>query len=195
MRKLFYENELIDDNFRNGKVIKWIDSIGKKIHFIYDNIEGDIQIIDYDKELSIVTYKYDNTIYRQTSTALKNCELGKMLFNEFKYNIGDILNNEQNKNIKIIGRYFKRNKKQRLKIYQYECLNCGFTGEKNEPELGVTWCPCCCSAPKVILNGINDITTTDPWMIPYFQGGYDEAKLYTSSSSKKYILYVHYAIE
>lgn len=33
--------------------------------------------------------------------------------------------------------------------------------------------------------GYNDIPTTDPWMIPYFQGGYDEAKLYASQSNKK----------
>jgi hypothetical protein len=33
--------------------------------------------------------------------------------------------------------------------------------------------------------GINDIPTTDPWMIPFFQGGKEEASLYTSGSSKR----------
>lgn len=34
------------------------------------------------------------------------------------------------------------------------------------------------------VEGYNDITTTDPWMIPYFQGGYDETKQYMSMSGK-----------
>jgi len=32
--------------------------------------------------------------------------------------------------------------------------------------------------------GINSIVDTDPWMIPYFQGGYEEAKGYTKGSGK-----------
>ena len=35
------------------------------------------------------------------------------------------------------------------------------------------------------MEGINDIPTTTPWMIPYFQGGYEEAKKYTSNSHQK----------
>ena len=44
-------------------------------------------------------------------------------------------------------------------------------------------CPVC--ANKVVVPGINDIPTTAPWMVKYFQGGYDEAKLYTCQSNKK----------
>lgn len=36
-----------------------------------------------------------------------------------------------------------------------------------------------------VILGLSDIPTTDPWMIPYFQGGYDEAKLYAAKSDKK----------
>ena len=46
-------------------------------------------------------------------------------------------------------------------------------------------CPVCCRNPQIVVKGINDIPTTAPWMIPYFQGGYEEAKLYTFSSSYK----------
>ena len=38
-------------------------------------------------------------------------------------------------------------------------------------------CSCCCG--YTVAEGINDIPTTAPWLIPYFQGGHDEAKLYT----------------
>ena len=44
-------------------------------------------------------------------------------------------------------------------------------------------CPMC--ANKIVLESVNDIPTTAPWMISYFQGGYDEAKLYTCKSGKK----------
>lgn len=186
MRKLFYEDVLINKKFRNGKNIDWVNSVGKTVHFIYDDIEDDIIIVDYDKMKSIVTYTYHNITYKQTSTALKNCQLSKMLFNEFKYNIGDILNSEDKaQSIQITNRQILDNGRQRVKIYKYKCLNCGFEGEKTELALETTWCPCCCSSPKVIIEGINDITTTAPWMIPYFQGGYEEAKLYSYSSMKK----------
>ena len=32
---------------------------------------------------------------------------------------------------------------------------------------------------------LNNIVICSPWMIPYFQGGYDEAKLYSANSSKR----------
>lgn len=184
MRKLFYEGVL--DTSANGKVINWINSVGKRVHFCYDSIEDDIIIVDYDKNKSVVSYTYNNTIYKQTSTALKKCQLGKMLFNDFKYNVGDILNNkDNNQSIQIIDKQIKNNGKQRLKTYKYKCLNCGFEGYKSEFDLQVTWCPCCCSSPKVVVKGVNDIPTIAPWMVSYFQGGYEEAKLYNYNSSKK----------
>lgn len=187
LRKLFYENDLIDSNYRNGNNVKWTDSVGKTIKFIYDETEGYLTIKDYDKAKSVVTYEYNGKIYKQTSTALKRCQLGKMLFNYFKYEIGEILYDDNSDNkIKIVGRCFEKYaNKQRIKLYQYQCLNCGFEGNKPETELEKTWCPCCCSSPLVVMQGINDIPTTDPWMIPYFQGGCDEAKLYTHSSMRK----------
>lgn len=32
---------------------------------------------------------------------------------------------------------------------------------------------------------VNDIPTTSPWMIPYFQGGEEEAKKYKNQSHQK----------
>lgn len=163
MRKLFYEDVLINDKFRKGKNIDWVNSIGKSIHFIYDDIEGDIVIIDYDKKKSMVTYNYHNITYKQASTSLKDCKLGKMLFYDFKYDIGDILNNEdKTQSVQIIDRQIIKRNKQKVKIYKYKCLKCGFKGEKTERDLGKTWCVCCCSAPKVVIEGINDIPTIAP---------------------------------
>ena len=186
LRKLFYEGILTNNKFQNSNNIDWINSIGKSVHFIYDETERDITIIDYDKIKSIVTYTYHNITYKQTSTSLKKCELSKMLFNEFKYKYGDILSGKyKNQKIKITDRRIVKTKKQRYKIYNFQCLNCNFEGEKREEEIEVTWCPCCCSSPKIVTEEINDIPTIAPWMVNYFQGGYKEAKLYTCNSSKK----------
>ena len=85
-------------------------------------------------------------------------------------------------------------------MYKYKCNKCGFDcGEhynirenKYKDELLVeencflkqkTGCACCSMSPHIVVEEINDIPTTDPWMIKYFQGGYDEAKKYTKSSS------------
>lgn len=74
-------------------------------------------------------------------------------------------------------------------MYRYHCNFCGNNDEAGELTLkralennGVA-CNTC-SGMKV-KEGINDIPTTSPWMIPYFQGGYDEAKQYSRCSHKK----------
>lgn len=43
-------------------------------------------------------------------------------------------------------------------------------------------CPVCCQNPQIVVENINSIPTTAPWMIPYFQEGYDEAQKYTKCS-------------
>ena len=71
------------------------------------------------------------------------------------------------------------------KYYEIYCNRCGtkhWVVENSILKLK-TGCPCC--AGKVVVEGINDIPTTTPWMVKYFQGGYDEAKLYNANSSKK----------
>lgn len=70
------------------------------------------------------------------------------------------------------------------KAYGYKCLKCGYdAGIKTENSIVKGFgCPCC--ANRVVIPGLNDITTTDPWMIPFFQGGRDEASKYSKSSSK-----------
>ena len=40
---------------------------------------------------------------------------------------------------------------------------------------------CACCSNSVVVEGINDIPTTAPWMVDYFPGGYEEAKRYTKN--------------
>lgn len=126
----------------------------------------------------------------------------------FNLEIGQRLN-ENNRDLIIIDRkvkyresYDKNRGKTytiREKVYKYKCLKCGFDcGEhykKGEyrKEMWVNedflvnkkgGCACCCHNPQIVCTGINDIPTTAPWMVKYFQGGYDEAKKYTFRSNQ-----------
>lgn len=85
-----------------------------------------------------------------------------------------------NPNIKILSTEYV-NAHSKLKC---KCLIDNYEWETtwNSLQQGIG-CPLCKN--KIVVEGINDIPTTAPWMIPYFQGGYDEAKLYTRQSNKK----------
>ena len=98
MRKIFLENLP-----RKGKIMDWKKSIGYKVRFIYDDIEGEIVIVGYNKnKKGYLTIKYKN-------------------YNEFEILTGSF---------------------QKCKIGAY----------------------------------LNNIIIKAPWMVKYFQGGYDEAK-------------------
>ena len=114
----------------------------------------------------------------------------------FKYANGENIVDEK-RNIKIINRYFEscdaiKNKKaytSNLKYYDYYCNNCGYINKhvlekclynRNQG------CSCCCH--RTVVFGVNDITTTDSWMIQYFLGGYEEAKQYMANSNKKILM-------
>lgn len=73
------------------------------------------------------------------------------------------------------------------KYYKYKCNKCGYSdGWKVESSIkSGQGCACCSIPAKVVVSGVNDIPTTDPWMIPYFQGKEQEASLYTAGSMKK----------
>lgn len=105
---------------------------------------------------------------------------------------------DNNKDITIIDRKFEGHKQ----YYKIKCNKCGFdsgehirSNDLNRRIIDEYWtsydnlkqikyCPCCGKYTKIVVIGINDIPTTVPWMIPYFQGGYEEAKLYHKTSKK-----------
>ena len=56
--------------------------------------------------------------------------------------------------------------------------------EKRESDI-VRGRQCACCNNKIVIKGINDISTTASWMIPYFPGKEQEASLYTAGSMQK----------
>lgn len=165
----------------NGRdVYDWINSIGCNISFEYDDIIGVIKIIKYNNCKFIIEINNEN--YSISLANLTNVQLGRILNkrnNTFQIEIG-ITIKDNKRDFNITSRYYKDN----LKLYKFTCNICGWeNGEISENSLlGGQGCSCC--AGRTIVNGINDIPTTAPWMVKYFQGGYDEARLYTKSSSR-----------
>ena len=132
-------------------------------------------------------------IFKIDTTAFKECRIGKLLrqyTSDFKYEIGQVIKDNK-RNLTIIDK--KKVQEERidekgykiivnLKYYKYHCNECGFyCGEhfKNQEHKEEYWvaennltkgtgCPVCGSTSKIVVNGINDIFTTNPELVKYF---------------------------
>ena len=131
MRKVFLENL---PRKRKGNFIDWKNCVGYIIHFIYDDVEGDMEIIDYiTNTRSYVSIKYLNEIYNIRTDSLKICNLGiilKRYTSDFKIKIGQTFKDDK-RDLTIIdrekrARYKKdENFKSNTKWYKYHCNRCG----------------------------------------------------------------------
>lgn len=184
-------------------VISWKESIGHKIHFIYNNIEDDLEIINYNSKTTKLKVKYNKECDIRTSIIKAN-NIGRIvniITNGFKIKIEQTFKDEK-RNLTIIDReyrikYKKDGRKENQKWYKYKCNKCGFDcGEhyKNGKLVKELWIlesallrnqGCSCCASQIVAKGINDIPTTAPWMIKYFTNGYKDAIQYTKSSGQR----------
>lgn len=195
MRKVYFEKLPKRDGLGSSKgrqVVDWINSIGHNVSFVYDDIKGKIEIISYNKRNEELQLKYNNKIMNMNIANFKKANLGNLIGSytrDFKLSIGETVI-DTHRDIVIIDReyrkYVRNNKNvESKKYYKYKCNKCGWTeGWLEETQLTRGFGCACCKGVFVI-EGINDIPTTVPWMIKYFQGGYNEAKLYTRCSNKE----------
>ena len=119
----------------NGKEsIDWLNSEGFSFTIHYNDIIKDFDIIKVEQDeekRGILTLKYDKNKERKMSTSqILSLNFGDVLgvsknngqyMNEFKYNVGDIIDNIQITDRKII---VHRGLKERA--YKYKCLKCGY---------------------------------------------------------------------
>ena len=170
MRKIFLDN--LPKRKRGDKeIINWKNSIGYKCKFIYDDIEDEIEIIEYHYN-AYITFLYNGNKYTQHVTDFKMCRFGKILNKitlDFKINIGDMFKDDK-RNLIIIDRKLKKdNQGHNWKWYKYKCSKCNNEDWILESSLlHGTGCNVCCSYHGKVLRGYNDIATTDPWMVKYF---------------------------
>lgn len=186
-----------------GSMIHWRKCIGQKVKFIYSDIEGEIEIIDYDGKFLHIKY-LDKPLFKIFTGDFTNCQLGKLLgirTIEFKVEIGQNLKDDR-RDITIIDRKYMGNpynKGKQLKWYKYKCNKCSFNcgehyknGEFKEEYwieecnlLKGTGCSCC--ANKVAVTNINSIWETDRWICDLGVSE-EDAKKYISGSNDKIIV-------
>lgn len=199
MRKVF-----LDELPRWGKegkgvkgTINWSESSGYIVKFIYNNIEGFVKILNYDKENERLFIEYDNKSYDINATQFSNCGLGGILgkiTKDFKYKIGTSFK-DYNRDLIITDREHrpkkqKPDKKGRIyvkneKWYKYTCNKCGWIEgwiPENNLKKGVN-CSCCTNRTAVL--GINTIYDTHKWLVDDFGLDGEFAKTHTCETVSK----------
>lgn len=197
-KDIWVDTSKLQKNFRG---IMWEQCIGEIIPFQCHEINGNFKILQYNKDKNELKLQYDDKQVNIKPYNLihgfikKTIEYNKL---HWEYNIGDRIC-DLHRDITIIDRKIIEEKNSHIskKCYKYKCNKCGYDcGEyykhgKYYPEYWANEdylnrnCGCyCCSSTQIVVPGINDIPTTDPWMIPYFQCGNQEAKLYSSNSGQ-----------
>lgn len=181
MKKIF-----LDDLPKIKNKIDWRNSIGKKVSFIYNELIGEIFIVDYIDGKLIVSYK-DKTLKIQP-THFRSAKIGNLIgakSTEFKIEIGSIFKDDKRDLIITDREYRKDKNNQNQKWYKYTCNKCGWTeGWIVEGNLiKNTGCSCCNG--KIAVLGINTIWDTDRWMCDDM--GLDEefAKTHTKWTHEK----------
>ena len=178
----------------------WSNSIGEQIFGRFNNTNYCFTIKKYNKDTQKIEIEYNSESFEIKTNYIISNKLNN-IFNpqikvekqKFLYEIDSIVNGMKTIDRKVEDRV--TNTKDRgvrtvkKKVYRRICMTCGYDNNyqnnwtaESDMKKG-TGCPIC--AGQKVIEGINDIPTTAPWMVDYFQGGYDEAKLYTCHSGKK----------
>lgn len=158
---------------RCGDQIDWKKSIGYSVEFIYDGVNGVIEIIDYDVLNKKITTKYlNNEPYQIKIYNFSRCQLGfaiGIILNKYKYNVDDVVYGSKNRSITIIKQITMCDGNRNIRGYEYLCNVCGYGGKITENRLNGRngSCPCC-SGHK-IKEGFNDFKTNYPELVKYFK--------------------------
>ena len=174
---------------KTSKGIDWKKSVGHRCSFIYGDIKGELEILDYKTQKVKIKY-LDNVLWMLTDSVL-NAKLGVLIGainTNYIYSVGHTMM-RKGCVISIIDRktevvkYESGNKKNRY--YQILCNACAKTHWILESLLKIgAGCPYCVNHSSKLFVGVNDIATTDPWMIKFFQNP-DDAKKYRKTSNHK----------
>ncbi|MEX0082987.1 hypothetical protein AB2T90_11175 [Clostridium butyricum] len=192
---------------KDGVKISWEKSVGHDVKFTYDGIDGYVTILEYiwDGKKAKLKIKYENKEFILVVVDFQKCRLGalfgKKVTSDFKIDIGTHLKDEKRDLIVLDRKYIKKKDGYSKKCYKYHCNKCGFNGGthwnlRNKEYKSELWveesqllvkrsgCSCCCNNPRIVAKGINDIATTNPWMVKYFKN-IEDVYTHTYSSIEK----------
>lgn len=201
MKEEIKRNVFLDNLPHKGKtnqLIDWKNSVGCKVHFIYDDIEDYLEIVDYiyiNKKSPKLKIQYRNKSSYIEVNNFKRCHLGEILKKktlEFKLEIEQTLKDDK-RDLTIISRekrprYSKNGSfKCYEKYYEYHCNKCSSELWIIESALlnQKQGCSCCCN--RTIIKGVNDIATTNPELVKYFVD-VDDTHTYSYGSNAKVLL-------
>lgn len=136
-----------------------------------------------------LTVSYEDKTHQIPSDSLIYGHLGKFIgvrTSEFRFSSGQrICDNKRDITILDVYRGTLECSPHMHKMLTYKCNRCGHVKARVR-ECDVmrgTGCPVCNG--KIVKSGFNDIPSNEPWMIPYFPKGIEQARLYTPSSSRQ----------
>ncbi len=180
-RKLYSGRECCD----------WEKSVGLKLPFCCGGERGELEILAAEKcgRSCYVTVRYRDKSHRLLSSSLTAGHIGPCIGGrslQYKLVPGQRLQDE-NRDITILSE-FKGNVEcspYQLKMLTFQCNRCGFRnqGIREGEIVRGRGCPVCNG--KIAVPGVNDIASREPWMIPYFPGGENQAKTFTCSSGRR----------
>lgn len=193
----------------NNNCYDWKNTVGCIIPFTSDVLNGELTILEHipkntENKLknSYLVLSYKNEILEKiTVQCFKSGQLSGILKDYlpfWEYEIGDKIVDNQ-RDLIIIDRKIIDG----LRHYKIICNKCNFKSGEYFSVVTQTFqseywiseyqlrnngkCPCCCTPSKIVVRGINDIATTDSWMIPFFKDT-SKTHIYTAWSSKKEIM-------
>lgn len=175
MRKVFLDNLPRKEGIGMNKgkmIVDWSKSAGYTVRFVHDDIEGEIEIVNYNKKNRELTILFNDHEYHIANNALyagKICRIIGKRTGGFKYNINDTIFDNKRDLIIVDREYREITKKdftkENEKWYKYSCLRCGNIDWIKEGNLNAgNGCNACCKFNSKAKLGINTIWDTDRWM-------------------------------
>jgi hypothetical protein len=182
-KKIFLECLITN---KAGSKIDWKKNNNVVVYFIYENVEGYIRIINYNKTNEKLLIEYNDKQFEINTTGFTRCALGNLLkkyTSDFKIEVGTHFKDDKRDIIITDREYRKDSEGKTWKWYKYTCNVCRWT-EGWMPESSVlNKIGCSCCNGKVVVENINSIYHSDKWMVPYI--GEEVAKTHTRRSGDK----------
>lgn len=127
--------------------VDWKQCKGLFIPFVYSDICGSIEILDYNSKTKMLTVKYKDNIKQMQRAHIRECAIGNLLgliIYDYKYNIDEFVKVVNNNKLKILEQLRIQTSGGYQKGYLYKCTSCGHQDQILESVLdGKTGCNCC----------------------------------------------------